>query len=254
MIPYKIIPPLQIGPFHVNMYGIMFALGAFIAIKIAAKEARKRNAKEDVIHDIALYLLFGGIIGARLFYVLFYWPNDVSFDFFDIFKIWEGGLAFFGGIIGAIIVGYYYLRKRNLSFWAYADIFTIPLIIGHIFGRAGDYLTGGHPGKITNLPWAIYMDNALRHPVVLYEIIGLFAILGIIYLLKKKSHFDGFLFWPYITLYSIQRLFLDIFRAESTDPKFLGLTPSQYIALIIVAVSLYAIARFKYKKIQTEAV
>ena len=254
MIPYRIFPMFHLGFLNFNIYGIMFALGTLIAILMAVKEAKKRSIPKDNIYDLSFYLLIGMLVGARLFYVLFYWPKGMPLSFFDIFKVWEGGLAFFGGLIGAVIAGYFFLRKHNLDFWVYADIFTMPLIVGHIFGRVGDYLTGGHPGKITNLPWAIYTDNALRHPVVLYEIIGLFAILGIIYFLKKKNYFEGFLFLSYLILYSIQRLFLDVFRIESTDPRFLGLTPSQYVTLIMIAVGFYAIARFKFKKTQTEAV
>ena len=151
--------------------------------------------------------------------------------------VWKGGLAFFGGLIGALVSGYIYLKKNKLNFWIYADIFAVPLVIGHIFGRLGDYFTGGHPGKITNLPWAIYLDNALRHPVVLYEIIGLFIIVVILLNLKKIKFFNGFLFSTYVMLYSIQRMVLDFFRIESTDPRYFGLTPTQYLVIILFVLS-----------------
>ncbi len=243
MIPYNIIPMFHIGFLHINMYGIMFALGALVATLLAAHIAKKRGINKEVIYDLALYMLVGGIIGARLVYVIFYWPADVPLGFFDIFKIWQGGIAFFGGLIGGILALYIYTRKHKLNFWVYADIFTVPLIAGHILGRFGDYFTGGHPGKVTNLPWAIYMDNALRHPVVLYEILGLLAILAIVSALMKKGLFDGFVFASYTMLYSAQRIVLDYFRIESTDPRFLGLTPSQFIsiALLIAAICFIAI-------------
>ena len=119
----------------------------------------------------------------------------------------------------------------------------MPLIAGHILGRFGDYFTGGHPGKITNLPWAIYMDNAFRHPIVLYEILGLLIIFAVVSSLMKNKFFDGFVFASYTVLYSAQRIFLDYFRIESTDPRFLGLTPSQFIsiALLITAICFIAI-------------
>ena len=249
MIPYKILPMFKIGPLHVNMYGIMFALGFLAAIILATREAKKRNIKKEIIQDLALYLLIGAIVGARLFYVIFYWPKNSPLTFLDIFKIWEGGLAFFGGFIGALTIGYAYLKKNKLNFWIYADIFTVPLVIGHIFGRLGDYFVGGHPGKVTNLPWAIYLHNALRHPIVLYEIIGLCIIVIILSNLKKFKFFSGFLFLSYVMLYSIQRTILDFFRIESTDPKYLGLTPSQYIVIVLFIIAAYFMI-IKFNEIQ----
>ncbi len=242
MLPYKIIPMFKIGPLHVNMYGIMFAAGYLTAIMIAARAAKKRGIESDIIFDIAFYALLGGIIGARIFYVLFYWPTGVPLEFFDIFKIWNGGMAFYGGFLGALAAGYAYVKIKKKDFWEYADIFTLPLIAGHIIGRFGDYLTGAHPGKITQLPWGIFLENAVRHPVPLYEIIGLTAIAIIIFNFGKKlKHSNGMLFLAYVGMYAGLRIFLDFFRIESTDPRLLGLTPTQYLAIgLLFAVALLA--------------
>lgn len=239
----------ELGPLHFNMYGIMFALGFLVASFLAVQEAKKRSIKKEVIYDLAFYLLIGAIVGARLFYVVFYWPKHIQLTFLDIFKIWEGGLSFFGGFIGALAIAYIYIKKNKLNFWVYADIFTVPLVVGHIFGRLGDYFTGGHPGKVTSLPWAIYLENALRHPIVLYELIGLCIIVVILSNLKKFKFFDGFLFLSYVMLYSIQRTILDFFRIESTDPKYLGLTPSQYIVIVLFIIATYFII-IKFSEIQ----
>jgi len=243
MIPYKVFPMFQIGPLHINMYGIMFALGFLIATWLAVKEAKKRGIKKEVIENLVFYILIGSIIGARLFYVFFYWPADIPLTFWDIFKVWEGGMAFFGGFIGALIAGLVYVRKRKLDFWKFADLLTLPLIVGHILGRLGDYFTGGHPGKITQLPWAIYLDGALRHPVVLYEIIGLIIIVLIIYYIRKLNKFDGFLFLVYVQLYAVQRLLLDFFRIKSADPRLLGLTPTQHLVILLFILSTAFIIR-----------
>jgi len=133
-----------------------------------------------------------------------------------------------------------------LNFLKLLDIFVIPVIVGHIFGRIGGYLIGAHPGKVTDLPWAIFLDGALRHPVVLYEIIGLLIILTIIFKIKNKYKKlnKGVLFAFYVGLYSIQRFFLDFFRIESTDPRTLGLTPTQLLVIFLLIGSVYYI----YKK------
>lgn len=251
MIPYKIFPMFQLGHMHINMYGIMFALSVLVASLLAAREAKKRKINPKVIWDLVFYLLLGILIGARLFYILFYWPKETPLTLLGSLAIWEGGLAFFGGLIGALATGYIYAKKKKLNFWVYADIFAVPLVIGHIFGRLGDYFTGGHPGKVTNLPWAIYLDNALRHPVVLYEIIGLIIITAILLNLRKHKFFKGFLFSSYVILYSIQRMILDFFRIESTDPRYLGLTPTQHLVIILFVLSA-AFIWVNFRKIRTE--
>ncbi len=250
MIPYKIFPMFELGPFHINMYGIMFALGVLVASLLAVREAKKRNIKKEIIWDLVFYLLVGIIIGARLFYVLFYWPEGMPFTFFEAIAIWNGGLAFFGGFLGALVAGYIFVKKNKLKFWLLADIFTVPLVVGHIIGRLGDYFIGGHPGKVTDLPWTIYLDNALRHPVVLYEIIGLILIVTILLNLKKLKSFDGFLFSSYVMLYSVQRIILDFFRIESTDPRFLGLTPTQHLVIFLFIIAVYFMV-VKFNKIKS---
>lgn len=237
MISYKVFGGFHLGPLHFNMYGIMFVLGIFAASFLAIREAGKRNINSEIIWELVLYLLLGIIIGSRLFYVFFYWPKDIPLTILGVFAIWKGGLAFFGGFIGALIAGYIYARKKKLKFWVLADIFTVALVIGHIFGRFGDYFIGGHPGKITSLPWGIYLDNAIRHPVVLYEILGLIIIVVVLLNLRKFKLFDGFLFSSYVMLYSVQRMILDFFRIESTDPRFLGLTPTQHLVIILFILS-----------------
>ncbi len=249
MIPYYTLPPLQIGPLHLNAYGFMFALGVLIASLLAAREARKRNLDEEIIWDLVFYLLIGIILGARLFYLLFYWPEEITLTFWEALAIWHGGLAFFGGFLGAIAAAWFFSKIKKIKFWLLADIFTLPLVVGHIIGRLGDYLTGGHPGKITTLPWGIYLDEAIRHPVVLYEIIGLVIIAVILLNLKKVGPFDGFLFSSYVILYSTQRMILDFFRMESSDPRLLGLTPTQHLVVFLLLLSLlFQIVNFKKRK------
>ena len=233
MIPYRVFPMFKIGPLRFNLYGLMFATGIGVAAYLAGKAAEKLGIKRDTINDLTFRIIISAIIGARLFYVFFYWPTGVPLTLWDIFKIWEGGIAFFGGFLGGLVGTLLFVRKRGLDFWTYADLYTIPLIIGHTLGRIGDYLTGGHPGNITNLPWAIYLQGALRHPVVLYEICGLVIIGVVIQAVKRIKKFEGFLFLLYVQLYAIQRMFLDYYRIESTDPRTLGLTPSQFLVSVL---------------------
>ncbi|MBT5740245.1 prolipoprotein diacylglyceryl transferase, partial [Candidatus Woesearchaeota archaeon] len=101
----------KLGPLHMNMYGIMFALGILAASFLAIREAKKRNISKDVIWDLVFYLLIGIIVGARLFYVLFYSPQEIPLTLIESIAIWKGGLAFFGGFLGALVAGYIFVKK-----------------------------------------------------------------------------------------------------------------------------------------------
>lgn len=242
MIPYEIFPMIQIGSVHISMYGIMFAIGVFVAYYVATHLAKKRGIDKKIITDLVFYLVVSGLVGARLLYVILNLPDFLQ-NPLDILKIWGGGLAFFGGLVAATIAGYIYARKNNLDFFLFADLVVIPLVIGHIFGRIGDYLTGGHPGTIADLPWSIFLDNALRHPVVLYEIVGLLLILGIVLFIRNHAR-KGELFLIYLMLYSVQRFVLDFFREEVS---FYGLKSAQLVTLVlfIVAVATLIIRKVK---------
>lgn len=233
MIPYRVFQHIDLRIVRLYWYGVFAAIGFFVALKLAMREARKQKISETEIENISLLLLISGIVGARLGEIFFYWSPEIPITFWSVIAVWEGGLAWFGGFIAAVIMGFVYVRIKKLDFWKYADLFTIPLIVGHIFGRIGDYISGGHAGKITTLPWAIWLEGASRHPVVLYELIGLTVILLILRWLKSKNLVQGQLFLYYVRLYSIQRLFLDFFRLETTDPRTLGLTPSQWLVIFL---------------------
>ena len=253
MISYQVFDAFYLGPLSINFYGIFFALGIIVAIILAKREAKKRNISFDIIEELSIYLIFGIIIGARSFYLLFFWPENVQISFLDIFAVWNGGMAFFGGFIGAVFTGYIFCKKHNLDYFKFLDLFTIPIIVGHIFGRIGGYLIGNHPGKIVSSDYifAIFLEGAYRHPVELYDLIGLIIILGIILLIKNKYKLKkGILFAIYVLLYGFQRLFvIDNFRTITTDPRYFGFTASQYIIIILIIFSfMYIYKNYKLKK------
>ena len=275
MIPYHVFQPFDLGIISINFYGIFFALGIFIAILLAKREAKRRKINIEIIEELAIYLIIGIIIGARAFYLLFFWPQNIPFTFWDIFAVWNGGMAFFGGLIGAIISGYIFCKKKKQDFFKLLDIFTVPIIVGHIFGRVGAYLIGNQPGKIVDpsYPLAIFFEGAYRHPVELYDLIGLIIILGIILLIKNKSAVKpenvsrrprtlisknnyvveyklkkGILFSIYIILYGLQRFFIiDPLRTPATDPLYYGFTASQYLIVLLIIGAAYYLYR-NYKK------
>src|SRR3989338_7511430 len=219
MIPYKIFHAVQLGPVAIQPWGIMVALGFLAATYIAVKEAKRKKEDTNKIYDLVFYILLSGIIGARIAYLIEYWEEISSF--IDVFKIWEGGLSFIGGLIGALIAVFAYVKLKKLNFWKTADIFATALALGHAIGRIGCYLTGLHIGKLTTVPWAVMVNNELRHQTALYDLVAESANFLILWKLRTKKTFDGILILLYLMLYSIERFIIDFFRV---DPLYYGLT------------------------------
>lgn len=230
MIPYRSFNAINIGFTTIYIWGIFVALAFLIAILLAAKNAKKMKLNKDIIYDLSFYILISSIIGAR---IGFFITHPLSFSLINFFKVWEGGMSFFGGFVLAFITLIIYVKKNKLDFWKIADIFALPIVIGHLIGRIGCYIAGEHIGRAANVPWSIYQEGALRHPVILYEILGLIIIAVIISKIKDKK--QGTLFLTYLLLYSILRFIVTFFRID--DPIFLFLTGSQYVSIILFIIS-----------------
>ena len=212
----------KIGPITIRSYGVLVALAFFVGFYLLYKEAKRRNFYADKILDLELLILLSGIIGARILHVL------VNFDFYksnllEIFFIWEGGLAFYGGLILAIAASYVFILKNRLPLWKTAD-FIIPYIaLGQSIGRIGCFLNGCCFGKE-------------GHPVQLYASLALLGIFIILKLVREKPPFSGFAFGLYPVLYSFQRFFIDFLRRD-TPRYMLNLTVSQFISIALFAVA-----------------
>lgn len=234
MLPYFEIHEINLGFFKIQIWGLIAAIAYLVAILLVVKEAKKRKLNTEQIYDLSFWIMLSSLIGARIGFII---ENYSSFNnFLDILKIWDGGLAFYGGFLGAILAFYIYIKKKKLNFWKYADLFIIPLVIGHTISRVGCYITGDHLGTATNVPWAIMQQGQLRHPVILYELIGLVILLFILLQLKKLKKIDGFLFSSYVLGYAILRFFVSFFRAG--DKVYYGLQSAQYIAIILFIIVL----------------
>jgi len=240
MIPYQKIDILNLGFLDIKVWGLLVSLGVILSIFFIVREAKNKKLDLKSIYDLLFWVLVGIIFGGRLFYVIF---NKVNFA--DVFKIWEGGMSFFGGFIFAVLFAYIYLKKKKLDIWKHVDLVILYSSLGYAIGRIGCFLVQDHIGKVSSLPWAIFYDGALRHPIALYHILlglGLFIIL---YKLKDK-YFDGFLTILFMLVYGIVRFFLDFLRVE---PLYYGLTNGQYLSIILVIISvILLIKRFKSNK------
>ncbi len=232
----------KIGPFTVYAYGTLVALGFLTAIYIAKKNAIKENISPDKILDLGFIILISGIIGARLFYVITE-IKDYIYNPLDIFKVWEGGLVYYGGFIAGFIAALWYLKKNKLPVWVIADIVAAPIAIGQTYGRIGCFLNGCCYGKYSKNFGVIFhslQDNFPRIPTQLLEAILTFTIFIILVLFKKykKLKFAGQIFWIYVLLYSGGRFILEFLRDDDRGPILFSIfSVSQFISICLVVVS-----------------
>lgn len=228
----------RISTLEIRWYGIIMALAFFFGSLIAVKLGKKRNLTKDQIYDFLLYLIPLSIIFARLFHVFFYNFNYYLENPAQIIQIWKGGVSLYGGLLGALIAGLIFSKRRKIKLLDLADVFIIPFSFGIIFGRIGNFINQELYGKVTSLPWAVKFDNVpgLRHPTQIYEAIGhLFIFLILLYLWKKEKP-KGFIFYSFIIMYSIFRFFMEFLREDTQI--FLNLTLTQLLIIPILLITI----------------
>ena len=228
----------QIGPITIRTYGVCVALAFFIGFFLIYREALRKNIHPKKILDMELCILLSGIIGARVLHVLVN-LGYYSANIMKIFFIWEGGLAFYGGLITAILASLVFMIVNRMDIFKTADLFAPYLALGHAIGRIGCFFNGccyGMPSK-HNVLSVIYpgLDNVPRYPIQLYAA-GLLLLLFIfLKFLQEKNKFDGLIFILYIVLYGVIRFLLDFLRGDDLLYVF-GFTVSQLISVFFIIV------------------
>ncbi|MEI6125642.1 MAG: prolipoprotein diacylglyceryl transferase [Pseudomonadota bacterium] len=233
---------LQLGSLSIKTYGFFIALGFLLGIAFSLKEARRLSFDPQLVLDISFYMILGAIVGSRLFYVLTH-MHAYRNNPLDAFKIWEGGLTFFGGFILAVIACAWMVKKHGLKIWATLDLFAPALSIGVFFGRLGCFFAGCCYGKACSLPWAVTFTNpdslaklnVPLHPVQLYCSAGAAVTFLILLASKNKKSFDGQLTLIWIACYSGFRLIEEMFRGDVRGDLIFNRYPaSQVMALILL--------------------
>ena len=243
----------SVAGIEVTWHGLFTALGVVAGVAIATYFARKQSYPEDMIYNVALFLVIGGIIGARALYVIENWSlfeNDLG----DIFALNTGGISIYGALIGGTIGAgtYAYIAKvPNLP--RGADIAAMGAIVGMAVGRLGDIINGEHFAHRTSLPWGVVYtdgnspsflqfgpDAIAQHPAVAYELIGdllIFGILLIVYFNVKRA---GVTFFAFVFLYGLLRTMVSFLRLD--DIIFLGLRTAQIVGIIAMPIGLAGMA------------
>ena len=244
----------HIGGKAIYWYGIIIALGVLLALWFCMKQKEKYGITEDNLMDGVLWGIPLAIVGARLYYVLFYLDRfkkaDGSFDWAESVAIWDGGLAIYGGVIAAVLVCFVLSKKRGFKLGALTDLVVMGLLIGQAVGRWGNFMNREAFGAETTLPWRMQLTTTAGtlvevHPTFLYESLwNVVGLLLIVFIVAKGRRFDGENTWFYFLWYGIGRFWIEGLR---TDSLYLfnwtiGGQPirvSQALSLVMVFVSLF---------------
>lgn len=252
---------LQLGPFTIYWYGVIIALGLFLGLFLATREANRLGLKKDYIIDLVVIATPVAIIFARIYYVIFEWDMYANGPLWKIFAIWEGGIAIHGALIGAVLTAVIYARYRNISFWQLADITAPSIILGQAIGRWGNFMNQeAHGGPISEATYEKFhqylpdfimdqmcIDGVMYHPTFLYESVWNLIVFGLLLLLRRYNPYRGEVFLSYVIFYSIGRIFVEALR---TDSLWLGpIKQAQFFSILLIVGALIILFYRRNKKI-----
>lgn len=233
----------QFGSFTIHWYGVMVALAFLAGLWTASRRGLRENFSPEKILDLGPWLIVGGLVGARIFYVVEYWREEFADKpFTEVFMIQHGGLVFYGGFIGAALAGIFYARLKKFQLWKLADVLAPSIALGSVFGRIGCLLNGCCYGRVSMLPWAIHFPIGHEtypegvHPTEIYDsLLNLFLYLALAWFYRRKK-FDGQIFALYLICYAVTRSFVEYFRGDYSAAHIHdGLTPAHLMSLGIFA-------------------
>ena len=239
---------LSIGPFTIFWYGFLFLLATLITFFFARKLLTEQNilAKKDA-DELAFLVILGAVIGARIGSVLselsYYLSNPL-----DVFAFWNGGLAFHGGLVGGIFLGWLFLRKKKVNFLSTAGLLSIPVPLALAIGRVGNFINAEFYGTVTSLPWGVLFPEiaGVRHPVQLYESAAYLLLFVLLFFLYKKQIQNTFLLAWFMIGYALIRFLLE-FVKELPD-FFIALTWGQFWSVPMFFVGVYLLTKQKINK------
>lgn len=247
-------PPAGIDIFGhtIYLYGIVIALGFLLAMVYCTRRAPQFGLTEDNIYDVVLWALPLGLVGARAYYVFFNYTKEFAGrPFVDVFKIWNGGIAIYGGIIAGILTAIVICRKKHISLPAFLDVGSFGVLIGQICGRWGNFFNreafGSQTELFTRMGLTTPTGTIYVHPTFLYEsvwnLIGFTALH--IYSKKCKRKFDGEIFLMYVTWYGIGRCMIEGLRTDSLYIGSTGIRVSQLLAGVSAVVAFCCLLYFR---------
>lgn len=231
----------DIGPLRVNFYGVAIALGVIAAIWLASKRYQERGGDAKVIERASVIAVISGVLGARVGYVITH--PDARDSLAAPFRIWDGGLAFFGGLLAGAIAMIWVMRREGAVIADVADSVAPAIPLAQVIGRWGNYFNQELYGRPTDLPWAVEISRENRiaeyvqfetfHPTFLYESLLNIVVVGtILWVEKRFKPVPGSLFAVYLVLYGIVRFLMELLRTD-TDYRLAGLSRNGWLAILV---------------------
>lgn len=246
------IGPIEVGPITVYAYGVLLAASYLLGLRLAMWRAKTWGLDASRVLDLGIYIIIAALIGAKLMLVV------VDFEQFrnspmDLLSLARSGGVFYGGLLLAVGVAFWYIARHGMPFWTTCDVFAPGIALGHVTGRLGCLAAGCCYGKPTDLPWGIVFTNPLSnanvgtplgiplHPTQIYEAGAELLILGLLLSTERRGRrFSGRTFWLYMLLYAVSRFVIEYFRGDprGLDPLFAYFSTSQFISLVLAPLSL----------------
>lgn len=241
-------PPLryiEIGSLHLTVYGLLIAVGAIAATWLARRRYESFDGDPSVVEGVALWAVLGGMVGARLGFVLPRFDEFVGQPL-AVFSVWDGGLVFFGGLAGGSVSALWYLRRNGVGVAGVAHAAAPAIPLGHAIGRWGCYFNQELYGRPTDVPWALEVEPAYRiapfqdfqtfHPAFLYESLwNLMLVALLLWIDRRFALRRGSLFFLYLIGYGVGRFWIEMLRVDA-DFRILGLSRNNLNALLIVSI------------------
>jgi prolipoprotein diacylglyceryl transferase len=253
---------IRIGPLPLRAYGLLIALGVYAAVVVAGRRYRRRGGDPELITAIAIWAVPGGIIGARIYHV----ATDYELythHLTGIFKIWDGGLGIWGGVLGGVAVGAWVAHRRGADVRMLLDVVAPALPLAQAIGRWGNYFNQELFGRPTTLPWALKIDVAHRplqyaqyktfQPTFLYECLWDLAVVGVVLLVERRARLrKGYLFAVYVAAYTFGRFWIESLRIDFAH-KFLGLRLNDWTSIVVFVVAVGFIVRGRRPEAEPES-
>ncbi len=240
----------ELGPLSIYSYGVLLATAYIVGLRVALRRADRAGLNGQRIMDLGIFVIISALIGAKL--MLF----AVNFDQFtsDPSRLWtllKSGGVFYGGLLLAIPVAWWYIRRHKLPLWMTCDLFAPGIALGHAVGRLGCLMAGCCYGLPTDLPWGITFTNTLAaanvgtpleialHPTQIYEAIAALSVFGILLAGEYRwRRFPGRTFWTYMLLYPLARFVIEFYRGDPRGMAFGTIPTSQFLSALIVPLSI----------------
>lgn len=247
---------LKLGFLEIRYYGLVYVLGFFLGVYwlIYLSKKGKLKLSTDEIWNFAFYLILGVLIGSRIFEI-FWEPQYYLSNPVNLLKFWEGGMSFHGGLVGIVLAGWLYCRKKKILFWRMADLLSASAMLALALGRIANFINGELVGRVWNGSWCVVFPQygeVCRHPNMIYSALQRGAVFGWLLFLTLKESFRpgqvtgvrdlpsipfraGFIFWNFVFWEGVGRIVVDFYRE---DILYYGFSLGQWFSLVMVVLSL----------------